>query len=173
MGVKEGLLALLDAGPGHCYQLKTSFEEVTGDAWRLNVGQVYSTLERLERDGLIDAVEPLSEAAKRTFVLTEDGRSTLGAWWEASGTDDPPPRDELVLKVLFAVEHGTDHAMRVVTHQRTALLELLQRRRREGRAGSEGSSLASQLVGDALMVRAEADLRWLDLCESRLSEVAT
>ena len=107
MGVKEGLLALLDTGPGHCYQLKTSFEEVTGDAWRLNVGQVYTTLERLERDGLIDSVEPSGEAAKRTFVLTEDGRSALGAWWEGSGTDDPPPRDELVLKVLFAVEHGT------------------------------------------------------------------
>jgi DNA-binding PadR family transcriptional regulator len=168
MGVKEGLLALLETGPRHGYQLKTSFEEVTGGAWRLNVGQVYTTLDRLERDGLVDAVEPSVEAAKRAFVLTDDGRAALGAWWEASGTDDPPPRDELVLKVLFAVEQGTDHALRVVTYQRTALLGLLQRRRREGRVGDDDSTLAARLVGDALVVRAEADLRWLDLCEARL-----
>ena len=84
--------------------------------------------------------------------------------------DDPPPRDELMLKVLMAIEHGPDHALAVVTRHRTALLALLQLRRRERRNDDAGrDDLASALVADALVVRAEADLRWLDLCESRIT----
>lgn len=167
MGVREGLLALLDEGPRYGYQLKTTFEGATGGVWPLNVGQVYTTLDRLERDGLVTVLELDDEqSAQKSYELTAAGRETLGAWWQAVPADDPPPRDELMLKVLLAIEHGPDHALGVVTRQRTALLSLLQQRRREGRAGS--TTLASRLVADALVVRAEADLRWLDLCESRL-----
>jgi hypothetical protein len=85
--------------------------------------------------------------------------------------DEPPPRDELMLKVLMAIEHGPRHAIDVITHQRTALLALLQqhRRRRPGRNGDARADLAATLVSDALVVRAEADLRWLDLCEQRIT----
>ena len=72
-----------------------------------------------------------------------------------------------MLKVLLAIEHGPDHALTVVTRHRTALVSLLQQRRRAD--GGAPDSLAARLVADALVVRAEADLRWLDLCESRLS----
>lgn len=163
MGVREGLLALLDDGPRYGYQLKTTFEGATGSVWTLNVGQVYTTLDRLERDGLVTVIEL---DAQKSYELTAAGREELGAWWQAVPLDDPPPRDELVLKVLLAIQRGPDHAIAVVTRQRTALVGLLQQRRRDGRA--TGGDLASQLVVDALVVRAEADLRWLDLCESRL-----
>jgi hypothetical protein len=84
--------------------------------------------------------------------------------------DDPPPRDELMLKMLMAIEHGPEHALEVLTRHRTALLALLQLRRRENRNDpARRDDLASALVADALVVRAEADLRWLDLCESRLT----
>jgi DNA-binding PadR family transcriptional regulator len=169
MAVREGLLALLDGGPAYGYQLKTGFEAATGGVWNLNVGQVYTTLERLERDGLV--VEERAEApnggAQRSYRLTEDGVAVLGAWWETVPEDEPPPRDELMLKVLLAIGHGQAHALDVITRQRGALMSLLQERRRATRRGT-GPSLAATLVSDALVVRAEADLRWLDLCEERV-----
>jgi DNA-binding PadR family transcriptional regulator len=171
MAVREGLLALLDGGPAYGYQLKTGFEAATGGVWNLNVGQVYTTLERLERDGLV--VEERAEApnggAQRSYRLTEDGVAVLGAWWETVPEDEPPPRDELMLKVLLAIGHGQAHALDVITRQRGALMSLLQERRRSTRPGTgNGPSLAATLVSDALVVRAEADLRWLDLCEERV-----
>jgi DNA-binding PadR family transcriptional regulator len=164
MAVREGLLALLDEGRRHGYQLKTEFEQATGGVWPLNVGQVYTTLERLERDGLVAVAE---DNGQKTYELTADGREELGAWWSTVPVDEPPPRDELMLKMLMAIGHGTEHALAVITRHRTALFALLQLRRRE-RSG-RGASLADQLVSDALVVRAEADLRWLDLCEARLA----
>ncbi len=167
MAVREGLLALLDDGRRHGYQLKTEFEHATGGVWPLNVGQVYTTLERLERDGLVTVAE---ENGQKSYELTPAGREQLGAWWQAVPVDDPPPRDELMLKMLMAIEHGREHALAVITHHRTALLALLQLRRRESRNdATRRNDLASALVADALVVRAEADLRWLDLCESRLT----
>ncbi|NLV55566.1 MAG: PadR family transcriptional regulator [Acidimicrobiales bacterium] len=170
MAVREGLLALLDAGPRVGHQLKTGFEAATGGVWPLNVGQVYTTLDRLERDGLVATAEA---DGQRTYSITDAGTAALGAWWEAVGGDDPPPRDELMLKVLMALDRGPDHALAVVTAQRTALLALLQRRRRDqrGRATDPavgGEALAAVLVDDALVLRAEADLRWLDQCEARV-----
>lgn len=164
MAVREGLLALLEARPSHGYQLKTSFEAATGGAWPLNVGQVYQTLERLERDGLVRSDD---REGLRSYTLTDDGVEALGSWWEAEPVDEPPPRDELMLKVLLAVSSGRDHALEVITAQRNAVMTLLQQRRRAPRRGAV-ESLAGTLVDDAVVVRAEADLRWLDLCEERV-----
>jgi DNA-binding PadR family transcriptional regulator len=168
MAVREGLLALLQDGPRHGYQLKSDFEATTGGVWPLNVGQVYTTLDRLQRDGLVSVDE--SDGGKR-YALTRSGKAELGGWWETVPVDDAPPRDELLLKVLFAIEQGRDHALAVITRQRTALTRLLQEhRRKRSRKGEAGSELAARLVTDAMAVRAEADLRWLDLCEARLMQ---
>jgi DNA-binding PadR family transcriptional regulator len=164
MAVREGLLALLAEAPRYGYQLKTAFESATGGVWRLNVGQVYTTLDRLHRDGLVDID---ASGDQKRYSLTPGGRSALGDWWRAEPSADPPPRDELQLKVLLAIDHGPDHALAVITRQRTALTRLLQRHRRSQRDGA-ARSLAETLVDDALAVRAEADLLWLDLCESRI-----
>jgi DNA-binding PadR family transcriptional regulator len=168
MAVREGLLSLLEPGPRYGYQLKTEFEAVTGGVWTLNVGQVYTTLDRLERDGLVATNEA---DGQKSYELTVAGREELGAWWQAVPADDPPPRDELMLKVLMAIEKGREHAIGVITRQRTALFALLQQHRRAGpgSAGDGPDALAAELVTDALVVRAEADLRWLDLCEARLA----
>ena len=181
MAVREGLLALLREGPRYGYQLKTEFEAATGGVWTINVGQVYTTLERLGRDGLVTLDE---RDEQKLYSITLAGVDELGAWWEAVPTEDPPPRDELMLKMLMAIELGPDHGLDVITKHRTALISLLQRRRRAAigaasaasngnRNGSSngagaGEGLAAALVADALIVRAEADLRWLDLCEARL-----
>ena len=164
MAVREGLLALLDGRKSHGYQLKTSFEAAVGGAWPLNVGQVYQTLERLERDGLVRSDKG---GDLRSYVLTAEGAAELGAWWDADPADEPPPRDELMLKVLLAVPRGREHALEVITAQRDVVMARMQQRRRSSRAGGRG--LAAAMVADAIAVRAEADLRWLDLCEERLT----
>jgi DNA-binding PadR family transcriptional regulator len=157
-------MALMAEEPRYGYQLKTAFESATGGVWRLNIGQVYTTLDRLQRDGLV-AVDARGE--QKRYALTPGGVDALGEWWQMTPSDDPPPRDELQLKVLLAIDHGAEHALAVITRQRTALTRLLQRHRRAHPAG-DGAPLAEALVADALAVRAEADLRWLDLCEARI-----
>jgi DNA-binding PadR family transcriptional regulator len=166
MAVREGLLALLSERPSLGYQLKTGFESATGGVWPLNVGQVYTTLDRLARDGL---VEPTERDGQRSYRITADGVAELGAWWEAVPGDEPPQRDELMLKVLLAVSRGRGHGMEVISQQRSAVMALLQRhRRRERSSGRQESTLAQDLVTEALVARAEADLRWLERCEERL-----
>lgn len=172
MAVREGLLALLQEGPAHGYQLKTAFEATTGGAWHLNVGQVYTTLDRLARDGLVDVDD---SGEQKRYSITAAGREELGAWWQTAPADEPPPRDELLLKVLFALESGPDRALEVITRHRSALTTRLQAHRRTARAaeaapaaGDPDAALAAALVADAVATRAEADLRWLDLCEARI-----
>jgi DNA-binding PadR family transcriptional regulator len=170
MSVREGLLALLAEGPRNGHQLKTEFESVTGGVWPLNVGQVYTTLDRLTRDGLVARARANGDGdgAGKHYELTAAGREALAAWWQVVPADDPPPRDELMLKVMFATSQSKEHALTVVTEQRTALLARLQAHRRQHRTGDDENDAAA-LVRDALIVRAEADLRWLDLCEARLT----
>jgi DNA-binding PadR family transcriptional regulator len=167
MGVREGLLALLERESAYGYQLKTGFESATGGIWSLNVGQVYATLDRLERDGFVTSDE---HDGQRSYRITAAGSKELGAWWEAVPGDEPPPRDELTVKVLLAAAHDREHALEVIAIQRDSLLMLLQQRQRStARRGAKvRDPLVEQLVRDALIVRAEADLRWLDLCEERL-----
>ena len=138
MSVREGLLALLADGPRNGHQLKVEFEAATAGVWPLNVGQVYTTLDRLQsrrprgahfRDGDGD-----EWTGGKRYELTAAGREALAAWWELVPADEPPPRDELMLKVLFAATLGVEHAIAVLTEQRTALVAHLQARRREPRA---------------------------------------
>jgi DNA-binding PadR family transcriptional regulator len=163
MAVREGLLALLSEQPGLGYQLKTGFESATGGVWTLNVGQVYTTLDRLTRDGYVEVDEV---EGQRSYRITADGVAELGAWWEAVPGDEPPQRDELMLKVLLAVSRGRGHGLEVIDRQRKAVLALLQYHRHK--PSPPAPTLAQELVEDALVSRAEADLRWLDRCEARL-----
>ena len=153
-------MALLREGPRYGYQLKTEFEAATGGAWTINVGQIYTTLDRLGRDGLV-VIDESDE--QKLYSITLAGVDELGAWWDAVPAEDPPPRDELMLKMLMAIDLGPDHALAVITKHRTALTTLLQRRRRaiprtaspgDGPGGDEG--LAAALVADALIVRARS-----------------
>jgi DNA-binding PadR family transcriptional regulator len=168
MGVREGLLALLDGESRYGYQLKTAFEATTGGVWALNIGQVYTTLDRLARDGRVE-VGPGGDAGRRTYSITEEGRSELARWLGASPADAPPPRDELLLKVLLALGTPSVDAREVIQGQRTGIVEALQAHRRRLRTQAhDGDVLVGRLVVDALVLRLEADLRWLDLCEERL-----
>src|SRR6187401_1397923 len=99
MSIRHALLALLREGPKYGLQLRQEFEDRTGEVWPLNVGQVYTTLQRLERDGFVDADED-GVGPQRVFALTLEGADELERWLRTPPDMTSPPRDELVIKVL-------------------------------------------------------------------------
>jgi DNA-binding PadR family transcriptional regulator len=169
MSVRDAMLALLeDDEPRTGYRLKTGFEAATGKVWPINVGQIYTTLDRLTRDGL---VKRSIDGGQKAYRLTRDGRGDVGMWWKTVPRhDEPPQRDELMIKILIAVTVGHDHALKVIDRQRTAIMRLLQEHRRGPRPTGRRrpTTLADELINDALLIRAEADIRWLDRVEQRL-----
>src|SRR5687767_15604642 len=103
MSVRHALLALLSEGPKYGLQLRQEFEAKTGEVWPLNTGQVYTTLQRLERDGLVESDDSVDEGPQKSFRITEEGRDELATWLRTPPDSTSPPRDELVIKVLVAL----------------------------------------------------------------------
>ncbi|MEZ5093331.1 PadR family transcriptional regulator [Nocardioides sp.] len=176
MSVKQALLALLEQGPMYGYQLRSEFEERTGSTWPLNVGQVYTTLSRLERDGLVEGTGADDEG-HLVYRVTAAGRAEVSAWFTTPVPRSQPPRDELAIKLALAVTvRGVDVGA-VIQRQRMATIAALQdytRLKRSGRASAptEPADLAWSLVLDSLVFDAEAEIRWLDHCEARLRRAA-
>src|SRR2546430_14521102 len=100
MSVRHAMLALLSEGPSYGLQLRQEFEARTGDVWPLNVGQVYTTLQRLERDGLVQSDDDGDDSRQKRFRITRDGTRELSEWLRTPPDLSSPPRDELVMKVL-------------------------------------------------------------------------
>ncbi len=166
MSVKHGLLALLGEGPRYGYELKSAFEARTGGTWPLNVGQVYTTLSRLERDGLVERDGEDSEG-HALFRLTSPGQRELEHWWARPVERAAPGRDELAIKLALAlIVPGVD-PRDVLQTQRAETLRALQAHTRRKRA-LPSADTAAALVLDALVFAAEAEVRWLDHCEARL-----
>ena len=103
MSVRHALLALLSEGPKYGLQLRQEFEARTGEVWPLNVGQVYTTLQRLERDGLVESDGRRRAARRRATASPPTGADELLDWLRTPPDRRQPPRDELVIKVLVAV----------------------------------------------------------------------
>jgi DNA-binding PadR family transcriptional regulator len=168
MGIKEGLLALLADGPRHGYQLKLDLEAATGDAVTINVGQVYTTLQRLERDGLVEGGGDDREG-RAIYRITAVGITALRDWVSKPEDLAAAGRDEISIKVLLALyTSGLDPAP-VIETQRRATMGLLQDFT-QLRARDDDADLAWQLHLDRLMYSAEAELKWLDRVEERLDK---
>ncbi len=169
MAIREGLLALLATEPKHGYQLKVDFEQATGDAWPLNIGQVYSTLQRLERDGLVTADD--TDPDRKVYAVTEDGRAWLAAWLETPAPAAVARRDELAMKVLLATVAGSVPPPVVIARQRANTMRSLQDYTTL-KAATPEDQVAWLLHLDRLIFQAEAELRWLDRAEERLAASA-
>lgn len=182
MSVRYALLGLLVPASRYGYQLRADFEKATGSTWPLNVGQVYSTLARLERDGLIASSGDDGEGHVH-YESTAAGREEFAAWLNSPVSREAPPRDELAVKLAVALTlPGVDvHA--IIAKQRAATLEVLQgytRLKRQGSAAAEGDAATAEpatedvawsLVLESLIFNAEAEVRWLDYCEARLKRL--
>jgi DNA-binding PadR family transcriptional regulator len=169
MSVRHALLAILSDGPHYGLQLRQQFEARTGEVWPLNVGQVYTTLRRLERDGLVEAEGAHPEGSQRTFHLTAEGRDELRRWLETPLAADAPPRDELVIKVLIASRlPNVDVSALLQTHRR----QLVREMQRYTRLKEDAAAVSLLLIADAELFRLDATVRWLDSADARLKQQA-
>ena len=176
MSVKQALLALLEQGPMYGYQLRAEFESRTGSTWPLNVGQVYTTLNRLERDGLVEGAG-VDDEGHVMYEITAPGREEVATWFTTPVARTQPPRDELAIKLALAVTVPGVDVGTVIQRQRSATMTALQdytRLKRGGRAATPvgPDDMAWSLVLDSLVFAAEAEIRWLDHCEARLRRAA-
>ncbi len=172
MSVRHALLALLSEGPKYGLRLREEFEARTGEVWPLNGGQVYTTLQRLERDGLVESDGTGTEGPQKGFRITAGGERELARWLRTPPDLSSPPRDELVMKVLVALHvPGADVHGVIQAHRRYAV-ELMQRwtRIREDDAGRD---LNMSLAIDAELFRLDSVVRWLDAADARVDRAAT
>ena len=174
MSIRHGLLALLERGPRHGYQLRAEFDAATGATWPLNVGQVYTTLDRLERDGFVEQDGDADADGRIAYRLTDTGRAEVRDWFRSPVSAKAAPRDELAIKLALAVTTPGVDVVTVVQTQRSSTMRALQELTRlKVRAGADdGGDLAWSLVLDSLVFRAEAEIRWLDHCETRVARAA-
>ena len=169
MSVPHALLALLSDGPKYGQRLQSEFEARTGEVWPLNVGQVYTTLQRLERHGLVETHDGDGERSRKRYRITAAGERELAAWLRTAPDLVPPPRDELVIKVLVALQvPGIDIHELLQVHRRH-VIEVMQRYTKvKATAGEDDVALA--LVADAELFRLEGIVRWLDAADVRLRQ---
>ncbi len=171
MSVRHALLALLSEGPKYGLQLRQEFEARTGEVWPLNVGQVYTTLQRLERDGFVASEDTTDEGAQKNFEITAEGATELTRWLRTPPDLSSPPRDELVVKVLVALRVPGIDVRDVIQVHRRYLVELMQQwtRLKEDDAQFD---LSFALVVDAELFRLDSVIRWLDAADGRLKRAA-
>lgn len=179
MSVRNALLGLLAQRPRHGYELRAAFEALVGgeEFWDVKPAQVYTTLSRLEEAGLIrqEQIEQDSGPEKRIYALTQAGQADLADWF-ASGVESEHQRDEFFVKLMLSIaaEDAVEAdfgSYRVIQAQRSLLYqELHDLTARRNRADPK-TELAQIFLLDKTIMHVEADLRWLDMIESRLDEV--
>jgi DNA-binding PadR family transcriptional regulator len=170
VSVPHALLALLSEGPKYGLRLQNEFQSRTGEVWPLNVGQVYTTLQRLERDGLVAADEGECKRSQKRYRITSAGGRELAEWLRTPPELVPPPRDELVIKVLVALQvPGTDIHEILQVHRRH-VIEVMQRYTRI-KADAAENDVPLALVADAELFRLEGIVRWLDAADVRLRQL--
>ncbi|MBW9093835.1 PadR family transcriptional regulator [Microbacterium jejuense] len=178
MSVRQSLLAILDQGPCYGYQLRAEFDRRTGSTWPLNVGQIYNTLDRLERDGLVEK-DDVDEHGHVYWQITDAGRDEVRSWLDSPVERGQGTRDELAIKLAVAATLPGVEVGEIIQTQRRASVAKLQELQRakydgDGAGGAAGTTvgpeeLAWSLVVDSMIFAAEAEVRWLDHSEERLA----
>jgi DNA-binding PadR family transcriptional regulator len=171
MSIRHALLALLSEGPKYGLQLREEFEARTGEVWPLNIGQVYTTLQRLERDGLVESDDDADPGPQKGFRITAGGAGELAGWLRTPPDLASPPRDELVIKILVAMRLPGADVHEIIQSHRRHLLELMQQwTRLKEEEGHLDLGLA--LVVDAELYRLDSVVRWLDTADGRIKRAA-
>jgi DNA-binding PadR family transcriptional regulator len=163
------LLALLAKEPAHGYELRSQLQQVLGHAYPPpNIGQIYVTLQRLERDGLVRSQDVIQadRPNKRVYELTEAGRSTLAAWITRP-SDGARVRDDFFMKLALTPLAGTTDRLELISRQRSHYLN--QMRSLSGLAGrNDPDDRIAGLLLEGAMLHLQADLDWLERCQAEL-----
>lgn len=168
--LKHTLLGLLTQKPRHGYDLKNEFESLLGGTWPLNIGQVYTTLNRLERDGLVqsDLVHQDLLPDKKVYSTTEAGREELDRWMAEPTTDTIRVKDEFFIKLLVHQLMGSNEALPLIWKQRQVYMQKMAQL--TSLLSHPSMDPATKLLIEGAILHIDADLHWLDLCEERLKE---
>lgn len=174
MSLRHSILSILSLGDCHGYQIRAEIESRTGDAWQINVGQIYTTLDRLQRDGLVGAL-PVKEDGRVEYAITNKGRGEAKTWLLSPVEKSANSKDELAMKLSLAVTLPGVDVQGILDSQRVATLSTLQLLTTAKQATDEANQndLAWILVIDSQLFNLEAELRWLDHVEGLLNRSAS
>lgn len=192
MTVKHAILGILAPAPRHGYDLKRAFDEKLGDFWSVNVGQIYTTLDRLQAEGLVQNISDGDDGDRKMYAITEAGRLEFDDWRTRALKAEPRVlRDELFLRVLFMEDTEVEAVTSLIHTQKNVYMgqmmhltnrkiQIEQATRRmlakaptpETRKQALRDRLVASILLDAALYHAEADIRWLEHCEARLKDIA-
>ena len=162
MSLKYGVLGLLKKEPLHGYEVKTRFEALLGGTWEVNIGQIYTTLQRLERDGLVRPVGRRGDRGKQSYELSAEGHHALDRWLGEPDSGPQELHEDIYVKLLLATRIANGDLQTLLARQKRAYLQRLRDLNRlEERARRDGRVDLARLVRGALL-HTEADLKWMD-----------
>ncbi len=168
VSLKFGILGLLAERPLHGYDVKNRFESMLGGSWEVNIGQVYTTLQRLERDGLIEADGERGDRRKLAYRLTDGGRQTLQEWLSRPESEPQQLREEIYMKLLLSTRLADGNLDQLLAAQRRVYLQRLKDLAElERRARQQGRDDLVLLFKGAVL-HTEADLKWTDACAEEI-----
>ncbi len=162
MSLKYGVMGLLAEEPLHGYEVKNRFEPMLSGTWEVNIGQIYTTLQRLERDGLVRPVGARGDRGKLLYELSSDGRKALDEWLAQPDSGPQQLHEDIYVKLLLATRLANGDLAQLLGRQKRAYLQRLRDLNRlEERARRDGRTDLARLVRGALL-HTEADLKWVD-----------
>ncbi len=169
MSLGHTFLGLLEQHPRHGYDIKRAYDEQFGHGRALHYGQVYATLSRLLKNGLVevDSVESGEGPDRKRYAVTAAGVTDVEAWLGRPESPEPYLQSTLYTKVVLALLTGRP-AADILDAQRGEHLRLMRELTRRKTDGD----LSDQLICDHALFHLEADLRWLELTAARLDELA-
>lgn len=174
MSVKYAMLGILAEKDLHGYELKSSFDEKVGDFWSLNYGQIYTTLDRLEKEDLVtyDRQSQDKRPDRKIYSITEKGRKELAEWLSTPVPKVRSLRDELFIKLLFMDKRNPAPVLELIEKQKALYLKQMNRLTHQKvelkKKPRSRDSLVTELLMDAGLFHADADIKWLTLCESKI-----
>jgi len=171
VSLKFGILGLLAETPLHGYEVKTRFESILGHTWEVNIGQVYSTLQRLERDNWVEAVGERGDRGKQAYQLTAQGRQALDHWLSEPEAEPQQLHDELFIKLMLMRRLANGNLEGLIARQRRVYLQHLRNLaelERHARAENRPDLL---LLIKGAVIHTEADIKWLDVCLEELTSL--
>lgn len=164
MSLRFGILGLLAEEPLHGYQVKQRFEDLLGGTWEVNIGQVYQTLQRLERDGLVEATGDRGDRGRQAYEATPSGRAALREWLDDPESQPQLLREEVYVKLLLLARGGNGSLDALINRQRRLYLQRLRDLSDQQRLAERRGNRELALLFKAGQLHTEADLKWLDAC---------
>lgn len=168
MSLKFGVLGLLVEQPLHGYEIKQRFEDLLGGTWEVNVGQVYQTLQRLERDGLVEASGDRGDRGRQAYDITSAGRVAFDSWVGDPEQQPQVLREEVYVKLALLGAHVDGRLNAVLDAQRRVYLQRLRDLADHERAAKKAGRAELALLFKGAQLHTEADLKWLDLCADEI-----